>query len=140
MEPTRQDAEAMLKDASGIQLAVRARTPREHVPFLAWGLLVAMVGPVRDLGDHSVVGGILQWVALAVPVAILLTYLRQSRRVRVRESSPKWLGPALAVWVVAIAWVLPGLLDGTVDFAYSLGGILGAAPLLLWAERLRRNA
>ena len=35
MEPTKQDAEAMLNEAGGIQLAVRTRTPREHVPFFA---------------------------------------------------------------------------------------------------------
>jgi hypothetical protein len=37
-------------------------------------------------------------------------------------------------------FVLPRLLDGTIGFAYTLGGILAAVPLLLWAEWLRRNA
>jgi len=140
MEPTKQDAEAMLKDASGIQLAVRARSPREHVPFLAWGLLVAMISPVRDLGDNSVVGGILQWVALAVPAAILVTYLRRSRQVRVRETTPRWLGAALLAWHFATFIVLPRLLDDTVSYAYTAGGILAAVPILFWAERLRRRA
>ena len=44
MEPTKQDAEAMLEEVGGIQVAVRARTPREYVPFLAWGLLLALLG------------------------------------------------------------------------------------------------
>ncbi len=140
MEPTKQDAEAMLKEAGGIELAVRGRTPREHVPFFAWGLMVALVGPLGDLGDNSVVGGILQWVALAVPAAILVTYMRQSRQVRVRPRSPRWLPLALAAWALAGSFLLPGLLDGTIDLAHTLGGVLGATPILLWAERLRRNA
>jgi membrane associated rhomboid family serine protease len=140
MEPTKQDAEAMLEEAGGIQVAVRARTPREHVPFLAWGLLVALFGPIRDLGDDSVLGGILLWVAPAVSAAILVSYLRRCRQVRVRPRTPNWLALAFGAWVVAATAVLPGLVDGAISFAYSLGGVLGAAPLVLWAERLRRNA
>ncbi len=130
----------MLEQAGGIQLAVRARTPREHVPFLAWGLFVALFGPIRDLGDDSVLGGILLWVAPAVSAAILVTYLRRSRQVRVRPRTPNWLALAFGAWVVAATAVLQGLVDGTISFAYSLGGVLGAAPLVLWAKRLRRNA
>lgn len=140
MEPTKQDAEAMLKEAGGIEVAVRARSPREHVPFLAWGLLIALVGPIGDLGDDSVVGGILQWVALAAPAAILVTYLRQSRQVRVRPRSPRWLPLALAAWALAVSFGLPAMLDSTIDYSHTLGGVLGAAPILWWAERLHRNA
>ncbi|MGH9154488.1 MAG: hypothetical protein ACRD1K_01205 [Acidimicrobiales bacterium] len=140
MEPTKQDAEAMLEEAGGIQLAVRTRTPREHVPFLAWGVLVALIGPVRDLGDDSVLGSILMWLAPAVSVGLLVNYMRQSGKVRVRPRTPNWLALALAAWVLATTILLPGLLDGTIDFAYGLGGILGAAPLLVWAKRLSRNA
>ena len=32
------------------------------------------------------------------------------------------------------------LLDGTVGFSFTLGGIVGAVPFLVWAERLRRTA
>ena len=32
------------------------------------------------------------------------------------------------------------LLDGTIGFSFTLGGIVGAVPFLLWAERLRRTA
>lgn len=140
MEPTKQDAEAMLKEAGGIELAVRARTPQEHLPFLAGGLVLALTAPLRDLGDDSVLGGVLQWVALVVPAAILVFYMRQSRQVRVRPRSPKWLPPALGAWAIAAGFVLPRLLDGTIGFAYTLGGGLAAVPLLLWAEWLRRNA
>ena len=140
MEPTKKKAEAMLNDVGGIQHAVRARTPREHVPFFAWGLSLALFGPIRDLGDDSVVGGILQWVALAVVVGLLVNYTRRSRQVRVSPRTPIWLALALLAWALAASQLLAGLLDGTIDFAYALGGIIGALPVLLWAEWLRRNA
>ncbi len=140
MEPTKQDAEAMLKDAEGIQLAVRARTPHEYTPFLAWGLVVAFTGPVRDLGDDSVLGSILMWVGPAVCAVLLVNYLRQSRQVRAKPSTPEWLAGALLVWVLVTAWVLPRLVDDTIGFAYTVGGLLATAPLLWWAERLRRRA
>ncbi|MGQ0678334.1 MAG: hypothetical protein ACT4OM_01520 [Actinomycetota bacterium] len=139
MEPTKQDAEAMLKEAEGIELAVRTRTPEEHVPFFAWGLMIALHGPLRDLGD-SVAGGILLWVGFAVPAAVLVPYMLRSRQVRMRAKSPTWLAIALGAWAIAAGLFLPRLLDGTIGFAYTLGGILAAVPLLLWAERLRRNA
>jgi len=119
---------------------VRARTPKEHLPFFAWGLVLALTAPLRDLGDDSVIGGILQWVALVVPAAILVFYMRRSRQVRVRPRSPKWLPAALGAWAIAALFVVPRLLDGTIGFAYTLGSGLAAVPLLLWAERLRRRA
>ena len=85
-------------------------------------------------------GGILQWVVMGGAVALLITYVRQFRQVRVRPRTPTWLALALGAWVVAVTTFLPGLLDGTIDFAYTLAGVLAAAPLLLWAERLRKNA
>ena len=84
-------------------------------------------------------GGILQWVPLAVSAAVLVPYMWRSRRVRVLVTSPKWLPGAFLAWYVAIGNVLPGLLDDTVDYAYTAGGILAAAPVLWWAERLRRR-
>jgi len=130
----------MLREAGGIELAVRARTPREHMPFFAGGLLLALTAPLRDLGDDSVIGGVLQWVALLVPAAILVFYMRQSRQVRVRPRSPKWLWAALWAWSIAAGFVVPRVLDGTIGFAHTLGNGLAAVPLLLWAERLRRSA
>ena len=140
MEPTKQDAEAMLEEAGGIQLAVRARTPREHMPFFAWGLSMALFGPLRDLDDDSVLGGILQWVAPAVVFGLLVNYIRHSRQVRVSDRTPTWLALALIPWALAASLFLPGLLDGTIDFAYTLGGIVAAVPILVWAEYLRRTA
>ena len=130
----------MLNQAGGIQLAVRTRTPKEHVPYFAYGLLLALLAPVRDLGDDSVVAGIGQWIVIGGFVAVLITYWRQFRQVRVRPRTPTWLALALGAWVVAVTTFLPRLLDGTIDFAYALGGIIGALPVLLWAEWLRKNA
>ncbi len=140
MEPTKQDAEAMLAGAGGIGIAVRARSPREHIPFLAWGLLAALSGPVRDLGDDSVTGSILMWVAPAIGLAILLDYLRRCRQVRVTPRTPNWVALAFAAWYIAAATLLPSLVDDTIGFASSLGGILAAAPILWWADRLRKHA
>lgn len=130
----------MLNEAGGIQVAVRARTPREHMLYFAWGLSMALFGPIRDLGDNSVVGGIGQWVALAVVVGFLAHYTRRSRQVRVIQRTPTWLALALGAWALAASQLLAGLLDGTIDFAYALGGIMAALPVLLWAEWLRKNA
>ena len=130
----------MLNQAGGIQLAVRARTPREYIPFLAWGLLVALLWAIRDVGDDSVVGGIFQWIVMGGIAALLITHVRRYRQVRATEHTPIWLALALGAWVVIATTFIPGLVDGTIAFAYTLGGVLAAAPLLLWAERLRRNA
>jgi hypothetical protein len=140
MEPTKQDAQAMLHQAGGIELAVRARTPKEHVLYFAYGLLLVLLAPIRDLGDDSVVGGIGQWIVIGGWVAVLITYWRQFRQVRVRPRTPTWLALALGAWVVAVTTFLPRLLDGTIDLAYTLTGVVTAAPVLVWAEHLRRTA
>ena len=140
MEPTKQDAEAMLNEAGGIQLAVRTRTPKEHLPYFAFGLSMALLWPIRDLGDDSVVGGIGQWVVMGGAVALLITYVRQFRQVRVRPRTPAWLALALGAWVVAVTTLLPRLLDDTIDVVYTVAGVLAAAPFLVWADWLRRNA
>ncbi len=130
----------MLNEAGGIRLAVRSRTPKEHVPFFAYGLLLAGLAPMRDLGNDSVVAGIGQWIVIGGAVALLITYLRLSRQVRVSPRTPSWLAVAFGAWVVAVTTFLPRLLDGTIDFAYTLAGVLAAVPLLVWAEWLRKNA
>ena len=78
-------------------------------------------------------------LALAVTVGTNVPYLRRYRQVRTR-STPKWLEWALALWSAAALFVLGILLDGTIGFSFTLGGIVGAVPILLWAERLRRTA
>ena len=65
----------MLNEAGGIQLAVRTRTPKEHVPYFVWGLSMALFGPIRDLGDDSVVAGSASGSSWAVPSLLLITYV-----------------------------------------------------------------
>jgi hypothetical protein len=143
MEPTKQDAEAMLKGAGEIETAVRARAPQEYPLYVGMGLTILFVGLAVDLNDAggvaSVVGATLVLVALAVTVGTNLTYLRRYRQVRVR-STPKWLEWALGLWSAAGLLFLGILLDGTVGFSFTLGGLVGAVPFLLWAQRLRRTA
>jgi VIT1/CCC1 family predicted Fe2+/Mn2+ transporter len=143
MEPTKQDAEAMLKDAGEIETAVRARSPQEHPLYVAMGLTTLLLGLAVDLsaagGVASVVGATLVLVAIAVTVVTNGAYFLRYRQVRMR-STPKWLEWALAGWGSAALCLLGILLDGTTGFAFTLGGAVGAVPFLLWAQRLRRTA
>lgn len=143
MEPTRQDAEAMLKDVGGIESAVRARVPQEHPLYFATGLTFVLAGPLFDLGGDGGGAGVavtvLGVLILAVMAGTHLPYWRRYRQVRTRRT-PKWLEWALAAWGAAALFVLGSLLNGTIGFAFTLGGILGAVPSLLWAERLRSTA
>jgi hypothetical protein len=142
MEPTRQNAEDMLKDAYGIESAVRARAPQEHPLYFATGLVYALAGLIFDLGGDdsdgaaATVAGV---VLLAVMVATHVPYWRRYRQVR-KRSTPQWLEWALAAWGAAALFTLGFLLHDTISFAFTLGGVVGALPSLLWAERLRRTA
>jgi hypothetical protein len=143
MDPTRQDAEAMLKDAGVIETAVRARAPQEHPLYVGMGLTILLIGLAVDLNDAggvaSVVGATLALVALAVTVGTNLPYFRRYRQVRTRRT-PNWLEWALGLWSAAALFGLGILLDGTIDLSYTLGGIVGAVPFLLWPLQLRRTA
>ena len=143
MEPTKQDAEAMLKDAGEVETAVRARAPQEYPLYVGMGLTILLIGLAVDLNDAGgvagVVGAALVVVALAVTVGTNLPYLRRYRQVRTR-STPKWVEWALGLWSAAALFSIGILLDGTIGFSYTLGGIVGAVPFLLWAQRLRRTA
>ena len=143
MEPTKRDAEAMLRGAGEIETAVRARAPQEYPLYVGMGLTILLIGLAVDLNDAggvaSVVGATLVLVALAVTVGTNVPYLRRYRQVRTR-STPKWLEWALGLWSAAALFFLGILLDGTIGFSFTLGGIVGAVPFLLWAERLRRTA
>jgi membrane associated rhomboid family serine protease len=68
-----------------------------------------------------------------------LRYLRRYRQVRSR-STPKWLEWALGLWSAVALFSIGFLLDGTIGYSFTLGGIVGAVPFLLWAERPRRTA
>lgn len=143
MEPTKQDAEAMLKDAGEVGNAVRARAPREHPLYVGMGVTIVLIGLAVDLNDAggvaSVVGATLALVALAVTVGTNVPYLRRHRQVRARRT-PMWVEWALGLWSAVALFSLGILLDGTIGFSFTLGGIVGAVPFLLWAERLRRTA
>ena len=145
MDPTKQDAEALLKSAGAVESAVRDRAPREHPLYVATGLGFVVMGLLFDLGGDadSVAAAIAMAVLTVVLVAVLagthLPYLRRYRQVRVRRT-PQWLEWAFAAWAAAALFVLGILLDGTIDFSYTLGGLVGAVPFLVWAERLRRTA
>jgi len=133
----------MLKDAGEIETAVRARSPQEHPLYVAMGLTTLLLGLAVDLsaagGVASVVGATLVLVAIAVTVVTNGAYFLRYRQVRMR-STPKWLEWALGLWSAAALFFLGILLDGTIGFSFSLGGIVGAVPFLLWAQRLRRTA
>lgn len=133
----------MLKDAGEIGDAVRARAPREHPLYVGMGLTIALIGLAVDLKDAggvaSVVGATVALVALAVTVGTNAPYLRRHRQVRTRRT-PMWFEWALGLWSAAALFSLGILLDGTIGFSFTLGGVVGAVPFLLWAERLRRTA
>jgi hypothetical protein len=146
MKPTKQDAETMLTGAGRIESAVRARAPREYPLYLWAGLTPVLAGLVLDLnrGDDSdsvlaTVVGIVGLVIVAAFVAVHVLYWRRYRQVRRRRTSVR-LEWALAAWSAAALFGLGFLLADTLGFAFTLGGIVGAVPTLLWAERLRRTA
>ncbi|HEY5788243.1 MAG TPA: hypothetical protein VIT65_26095 [Microlunatus sp.] len=134
----------MLKDASGIQSAVRSRAPREHPLYFATAFVYVLAGLLFDLGGDESGGAavavtVVGVLVLAVMAGTHLPYWRRYRQVRTRRT-PMWLEWALAAWGAAALFVLGILLNGTIGFAFTLGGIVGAVPSLLWAERLRRTA
>ncbi len=144
MEPTKHDAEAMLRDAGKIETAVRARAPQEYPLYVGMGLTLLLIGPAVDLNAASgvaagVLGAALVVAAIAVTVGTNLRYLRRYRQVRTRRT-PKWVEWALGLWSAAALLGIGNLLDDTIGFSYTLGGIVGAVPFLLWARRLRRTA
>ena len=141
MEPTRRNAEAMLRDAGKIETTVRSKVPQEHPLYVAMALTTLLLGMAVDLniagGVASMVGATLALVALAVTVATNFLYLRRYRQVRMRRT-PKWLEWGLGLWSAAALFTLGILLDDTVGFSFTLGGTVGAWPFLLWAQLLRR--
>jgi hypothetical protein len=143
MEPSQQDAEAMLRGAGEVETAVRAGAPQEYPLYVGMGVTILFLGMAVDLnaagGMASVVGAALVLVAFAVTVSTNVSYLRRYRRVRTR-STPKWVEWALGLWSAFAVLVLGFLLDGTIAFSFTMGGILGAVPFLLWAQRLRGTA
>jgi len=142
MDPMQRDAEAMLRGAGEIETAVRAGAPREYPLYVGMGITILCLGMAVDLNDAgglaSVLGATLVLLAFAVTVGTNLRYLRRYRQVRTR-STPTWVEWALGLWSAVALFSIGFLLDGTIGFSFTLGGIVGAVPFLLWAERLRRT-
>ncbi len=128
----------MLKDAGQVETAVRARAPREYPLYVAMGLTILLLGAAVDLNGAGV-GTILVMVALAITVATNGAYYLRYRKVRAR-STPMRVEWALGLCAAAAYFALGTLLDGTIGFSFTLGGLVGAVPFLLWAQRLRRAA
>jgi hypothetical protein len=128
----------MLRDAGQVGTAVRARAPREYPLYVAMGLTILLLGAAVDLNGAGV-GTILVMVALAITVATNGAYYLRYRKVRAR-STPMRVEWALGLCAAAAYFALGTLLDGTIGFSFTLGGLVGAVPFLLWAQRLRRAA
>jgi len=139
MEPTKQEAQAMLADAGNARRAVHARMPKEHVPFFAWAAFLALVIPGFDIVDRAVWGWTTMAVALALFLATGLYYVLRSRDVRVADQAPSWTWAALTAGICVGGIVAEGL-DDALAFSYVIGGILSAVPLLICGQWLRRSS
>ncbi len=139
MDIERREAEALLGNADEAGRAVERRIPRERMPFLFWAAFLALIIPGFDLFDRTSWG----WVTIAVAIAgfcfIGGYYMRRSQEVRAAERSPAWMWPALTAWT-CVAGLVALILDGRISFAYTVGGILAAIPLVAWAQYLKRTA
>ncbi len=144
MEPTDHDAEAMLKGAGDVGTAVQARVPQEPPLYVAMGLTILLFGMSIDLLAAGpvlgLVGMALVVAAVAVTVGANLPYLRRWRQVRTRRATPMWLEWMLGLWSGVALFGIGIPLADTIGFSHTLGGIVGAVPILLWALRLRRAA
>jgi hypothetical protein len=133
----------MLEGAGEVETAVRAQAPKEHPLYVGMGLTILLLALTVDLSDAggfaSVVGTGFALLALAVTVGTNFVYWLRYRQVRAR-STPMWVEWALGLWSAAALFSLGILLDGAIGFSFTLGGVAGAVPFLLWAQRLRRNA
>ncbi len=139
MEPTKQEAEIMIAHAGQAGRAVHARTPKEHLPFLAWGAFMALLIPGFDLVDRTIWGWTVIAVAMVLFAATAAYFAVRERQIRVAERTPSWTWVALTAGTCLGGAVAEGL-DGSLAFSYVLGGLLAALPLLWWGERLRRDA
>jgi len=136
MNVSRRDAVELLGEAERARRAVEGRAPKEHLPFIGWGLFNAVVIPGFDVFDRAVWG----WVTIAIAVvgfvATLAYFATRSMQVQVKQRSPWWAWPAVSVWVT-LAGLLAWALDGEVAFAYTVSGLVGGAPLFAWGLHLR---
>ena len=106
--------------------------------FVCCGLFLDLGGD-NDSVAAAVAVAVLTVVLLGAMVGTHLPYVRRYRQARTRRT-PMWLEWALAAWAAAALFLVGILLDDTLNFSFTLGGIVGAVPFLLWGERLRRTA
>lgn len=139
MKPTKQEAEIMLANAGQTRRTVHARTPKEHIPFLAWGALMAIVIPGFDIVDRAVWGWTTMAVGLALFAATAVYFVVRERDVHGADRTPTWTWVALTAGVCVGGAIAEGL-DDSIAFSYIIGGIVSAIPLLVWGLRLRRDA
>jgi len=139
MEPTKHEAQALLAGATQTGHAVHARTPKEHLPFIAWGAFLALVIPGFDLVDRTVWGYTTMAVALVLFAATAVYFILRERDVRVADRTPSLTWVALTAGVCVGGVIAEGL-DDAIAFSYVLGGIVAAVPLFAWGQRLRRDS
>ena len=139
MQPSKREAQTMLADAGQTAGAVHARTPKEYVPFFAWGAFLALVIPGFDIFDRAVWGWTTMAVALALFLATGMYYVLRSRDVRVADQAPSWTWAALTAGICLGGIIAEGL-DDAIAFSYVIGGILSAVPLFICGQWLRRRS
>jgi len=139
MQPTKHEAQTMLADAGQTGRAVHARTPKEYMPFVAWGAFMAIVIPGFDVIDRTVWGYTTIAVAVALFAATAVYFVVRERDVRVADQTPSWTWVALTAGVCVGGAIAEGF-DNAIAFSYVIGGIVAAVPLVVWGQRLRSNA
>ena len=109
------------------------------MPFIGWGLFNAVVIPGFDFFDRRMWGWVTIGVAVAGLVATFAYFFIRSMQVEVKHRSPWWTWVVLGLWIALASFIAPALDDRTA-FAYTIAGLVAAAPLLAWWLRLRRRA
>ena len=138
MNMARGEAEGLLVEAERAARLVERRTPKEYVPFFVWGLFHALVVPGFDYVKPEVWGWVTIAVAAGAFVGTCWYFARSSRRVRVRERSPWWAWPVLALGGALVAALALTFRD-QLRIPYTIAGVIIAASLLVWGEHLRRE-
>ena len=138
MDMTQKNAAELLVEADRAGKAVERRAPKEYVPFVAWGLFNALLIPGFDVFDRRTWGWVTIGTAAAGLVATFAYFLLRSVQVEVKLRSPWWVWPVLGLWIALASLVGPAL-DDTTGFAYTVAGLVAAAPLLAWGLHLRRR-
>ena len=139
MSPSRRKAVEMLREVDRAGQPVERRAPKEHLVFVGWALFNAVVIPGFDLFDRAAWGWVTVGIAVAGFVATLAYFASRSIQVEVKQRSPWWTWPVLGLWL-ALASLMAAVIDDEVAFAYTVAGLVGAAPLLAWGLHLRRGA